>query len=145
MSSTVEPLCVRIPPASYARRATVRSEPAGTTIVPDATPAEMGILNNNAVGMSGAVTSATNVATAVADTSARTISVPSPTGGSIRPSPQAASTKADASVQDTVLNGLRTMAISLLKGETHVMSHSVPSGGVTMVRHVRRSHLLTTC
>src|SRR5439155_644828 len=50
--------------------AMVRLEPAGRAIVPDATPAAMGMLNTRGVGMSGAVTSATKVATADADKSA---------------------------------------------------------------------------
>src|SRR5437762_852209 len=50
--------------------AMVRLEPAGRAIVPDATPLATGILKIKAVGMSGAVTSATKVATAVPDRSA---------------------------------------------------------------------------
>ena len=48
----------------------VRLEPAGSAIAPDATPPATEILKINAVGMSGAVTSATRVATAEADKSA---------------------------------------------------------------------------
>src|SRR5260370_25745691 len=50
--------------------ALLRLDPAGRTIVPDATPPATGILKINAVGMSGAVTSATRVATAAPDRSA---------------------------------------------------------------------------
>ena len=48
----------------------VRLEPAGMVIVPVAVPATMPMLNTRAWAMSGAVTSTTRVATAVADTSA---------------------------------------------------------------------------
>src|SRR2546425_13077100 len=54
--------------------AILRLEPAGMAIVPDATPPAIGILKIKAVGMSAAVTSATKVATAEADTSALTMS-----------------------------------------------------------------------
>src|SRR2546428_12357012 len=72
-------------------------------IVPDARPATMGILNTRAVGMSGAVTSATKVATDAAETSARTMRVPRPGPGSTE-SPQAPRTKTDASANDGMLN-----------------------------------------
>src|SRR5213593_575376 len=53
----------------------VRPEPARRVMVPDATLLAIGILNTTGVGMSGAVTSTTTVATAVPERSACTISV----------------------------------------------------------------------
>src|SRR6266568_5645686 len=88
----------------------------------------MGMLNSRGVGMSGAVTSATSVATAVAETSARTMSVPSAWPGSIALSPQATSSKTDANEQNSVLNGLRTTVKCLLKGVFTGVMFCAPGG-----------------
>src|SRR6266516_7553406 len=93
-------------------------------IVPDATPATMGILNTMAVGMSGAVTSATKVATAVVETSARTMRVPGPGPGSTE-SPQAPRTKTDASANDGMLNREQDIENASSRA-TSTMSCSVP-------------------
>ncbi len=82
--AVVDPRCVSTPPASNACIVMVRFEPAGSVIVPDATPLAMGILNTSSVVMSGAVTSTTRLATVAADTSARTSSVTRSSGGSVR-------------------------------------------------------------
>src|SRR6059058_1763754 len=59
----------------------VRLDPAGTVMVPVALPLVMGMLNTSIVGMSGAVTSATRVATVVPVRFALTPSDPSPPRG----------------------------------------------------------------
>ena len=63
--TTVAPVCVSTPPASYARRAMARLEPAETRIVPAATPLTAEMLNTSGVGISDAETSTTTVATVV--------------------------------------------------------------------------------
>src|SRR2546428_13361738 len=63
-----------------------RLEPAGTVILPEATPLVTGMLNTSVVGMSGAATLITTVATDVPETSARmTRGAPPPSGGSTAP------------------------------------------------------------
>jgi hypothetical protein len=72
-----------VPPASKARILMVRFEPAGSAMVPDATPLTTGMLNTNGVSMSDAVTSTTTVTAAVADTLAVTTRVARPPGGPV--------------------------------------------------------------
>ena len=80
-SSVTDPACVSIPPASKARIVMVRWEPAGNVMAPAATPSVTGRLNTSGVGISGAATFTTTVATAVPETSALMTSVPSPLPG----------------------------------------------------------------
>ena len=84
MLTVTDPRCVSTPPASKACIVILRPEPAGSVIVPEATPLAMGILNTSNEVMSGAVTSTTRLATAAADTSALTTRVARSAGGSVR-------------------------------------------------------------
>src|SRR3989442_10675989 len=96
-------------------------------IVPVGTPPTMGILKINGVGMSGAVTAATKVATAGPEKSARTMRVPGPGPGSTEP-PQAPRTKTDASANDAMLNRDRDIEKASSRA-TSTMSRSVPTRG----------------
>src|SRR5213592_222428 len=82
MVRVIEPACVCTPLASKARIAIVRFEPAGTVMVPDATPLVTGMLKTRVVGISGALTSTTTAAIAVPETSARIATAPSAPRGS---------------------------------------------------------------
>src|SRR2546422_11768304 len=72
MATVTAPLCVSTPPASYARMVMVRSEPAGSVMMPSATRSVTEILKTILAAMSGAVTSTTTVATVVPERSALT-------------------------------------------------------------------------
>src|SRR2546425_13157777 len=72
MATVTAPLCVSTPPASYARMVMVRSEPAGSVMMPSATRSVTEILKTSLAAMSGAVTSTTTVATVVPERSALT-------------------------------------------------------------------------
>src|SRR6266849_9910191 len=122
MVIVIEPLWVSTPAASNARMLTVRFEPAGTVTVPRATPLTTGMLNTSAVGMSGAVTSTTTVATDVLETSARMLSVASPPVGPIPFGLQETHATTHARAMDAERNHVRDMTCDLRQGR-------IPKGG----------------
>src|SRR6266849_4373011 len=116
MVIVIEPLWVSTPAASNARMVTVRLEPAGTVMVPRATPLTTGMLNTSAFGMSGAVTSTTTVATDVPETSARMLRVASPPVGSTAFGVQETHTTKHARAMDADRNHVRDMTCDLGQG-----------------------------
>src|SRR5947209_13178909 len=90
----------------------VRLEPAGTVIVPAATPLVMSMLNTSGVVISGAVTCTTTTATRVPETSARSARAASPTDEDSSPLRllQAAKTASTTRTNDANLGWLRHMA-----------------------------------
>src|SRR5437867_6585329 len=90
-----------------------RLEPAGTVILPEATPLVTGMLNTSVVGMSGAATLTTTVATDVPETSARMTRVAwPPSGGSTAPRGQAIHTRRAARAKAAELSCVRVMPLA---------------------------------
>src|SRR5213083_1701893 len=90
----------------------VRFDPAGTVMVRVAVPLTMGMLNTSIVGMSGAVTSATTVATMVPERLTLTASVASPAGGpTVLRSAQDTSTARSPKATDTDVSRLLSIGM----------------------------------
>src|SRR5438093_4921346 len=140
MSSVTDPLYVSTPPASKARMVTVRVAPAGTLMVPDATRPTTGMLNTSLVGMSGAATSTTTIAAAVADRSGRTNKLAStpaePVGSPGRHAPSA------TPVTSAVATRMRRVRRTALRGYTDRRGprRSMERGGYRRGPHTRRRH-----
>src|SRR2546428_668151 len=98
--------------SSYAGRVMGGLEPAGSVILREAAALVTGMLNSSVVGMSGAATLITAVATDVPETSARMTRVAwPPSGGSTAPRGQAIHTRRDAGAKTAGLSWGRAMPL----------------------------------